>query len=353
MKIKATVITDLNEREERPSVNASIYSYYKKGDSVTIIDIVKGDPYEGNDVWYKLKNQRYIWSGGVSELIYTEEPEKSVVMTNYNSSFEFIPAEIRVTEGRSVKVVLIDSGIQDHECLGDAIKGKYAASGLGTFDKLGHGTFLSGIIGGRNKTLAEGVIGIAPSCELFVAKAIDKISLFKITAVTKALDWAINEVGADIINFSLNISDYGQPGKKEAFQDLVQSAREKNILLVASAGENSSLLKPVISFPASQEEFISAGALSDTEIAAEKLKGKVRFIMPLLEYRSAFTGSAGYVNDQGSSVSTAIVSGLLALIKSGMPAGTGWADIVQTLEDSCDPYTTSSELTNPYSLFKL
>ena len=41
---------------------------------MTVGDMVKGDVYEGNDIWYKLKNESFIWSGGVAELIPEDTP---------------------------------------------------------------------------------------------------------------------------------------------------------------------------------------------------------------------------------------------------------------------------------------
>lgn len=63
--MKGIVNMDLNERQLSPSVNAPISGYYKKGDVVSIEDMVPGDEYDGDDLWYKLSNGAYVWNGGV------------------------------------------------------------------------------------------------------------------------------------------------------------------------------------------------------------------------------------------------------------------------------------------------
>ena len=63
--MRGTVNIDLNERRHRPSVNATISGTYKKGDIVEIEDAVLGDMYDGDDLWYKLKNGAFVWNGAV------------------------------------------------------------------------------------------------------------------------------------------------------------------------------------------------------------------------------------------------------------------------------------------------
>lgn len=63
--MRGIVTIALNERRQ-PSVNAQISRYYSIGDIVDITGAVPGDVYDSDDLWYKLSNGTYVWSGGVS-----------------------------------------------------------------------------------------------------------------------------------------------------------------------------------------------------------------------------------------------------------------------------------------------
>ena len=62
--MRGVINTEINERRT-PGVNSPITTFYKVGAIVEIEEAVIGDPYEGDDLWYKLKNGCYLWSGGV------------------------------------------------------------------------------------------------------------------------------------------------------------------------------------------------------------------------------------------------------------------------------------------------
>ena len=42
--------------------------YYLPGEEISIVEKVIGDKYKGNNIWYKLENGSYVWSGGVNEI---------------------------------------------------------------------------------------------------------------------------------------------------------------------------------------------------------------------------------------------------------------------------------------------
>ncbi|MCE6989621.1 alpha/beta hydrolase [Dyadobacter sp. CY323] len=62
--MRGIVNTDLNERE-RPTVNSRIMQFYKAGDIVQIVDTVLGDPFDGDDVWFKLSNGAFVWNAAI------------------------------------------------------------------------------------------------------------------------------------------------------------------------------------------------------------------------------------------------------------------------------------------------
>ena len=66
--MKGLVTMELNERQQNPGVNSPISRFYSENQVVEIADALIGDPYDGNNVWYRLKDGAYVWSGAV-ELI--------------------------------------------------------------------------------------------------------------------------------------------------------------------------------------------------------------------------------------------------------------------------------------------
>jgi len=62
--MRGIVTIELNERL-RPGINAPISGFYSVGNIVNVVDSVLGDSYDSDDLWYKLSNGSYVWSGGV------------------------------------------------------------------------------------------------------------------------------------------------------------------------------------------------------------------------------------------------------------------------------------------------
>lgn len=62
---RGIVTLAMNERLT-PSVNAPVTNTYDKGKTVYVQESVFGDLYDGDDLWYKLDNGHYVWSGAVN-----------------------------------------------------------------------------------------------------------------------------------------------------------------------------------------------------------------------------------------------------------------------------------------------
>ncbi len=59
------IAKEINERIS-PGVEAEPLGFYKEGDIVEVKFSVPGEEYDGEDLWYRLDNGNYLWSGGVS-----------------------------------------------------------------------------------------------------------------------------------------------------------------------------------------------------------------------------------------------------------------------------------------------
>jgi thermitase len=113
-------------------------------------------------------------------------------------------------------------------------------------DSHGHGTHISGIIASQNKD-ADSIRGIAPCARLMILKYYDAKATPQQNLIhtLEALNYAIR-MKAEIINYS-----GGGPGKNPMEEKLIREASDKNILLVAAAGNESSNTDLIPFYPAS------------------------------------------------------------------------------------------------------
>lgn len=63
--MKGVVNKRLNKRVQGASVNAEKLNPYEVGDVVEIVEILNGDDIDGNNVWYRLDDGTFVWSGGI------------------------------------------------------------------------------------------------------------------------------------------------------------------------------------------------------------------------------------------------------------------------------------------------
>jgi subtilisin family serine protease len=257
----ARVICNLNIRSN-PSVNAINHGYLKPGDLLRIDDVVEGEYYEGNNLWFKGNDGCFYWSGGVDYSSILTKP------INWNNELAKMPPEWRQFRGKGVKVAVLDTGII--KCHPDlyrrlSVQRCNDCSGEGNIndnDDESHGTHCCGLIGaeslGRN-----GITGIAPECELYIGKVIHPEFGATEKRIAAGIEWAIGQ-GVNVINLSLG--DFEQ-GKKNSVKRAVEKAIGKGILLVCAAGENEMLFDSFY-FPAMFDGCISVGAVSRQFLSA-------------------------------------------------------------------------------------
>ncbi len=223
--------------------------------------------------------------------------------------------------GQEVKVAVIDSGLQELDTLGDcALEGyNYLAEKNGgdtsdTTDKVGHGTFVSGII-------ASDTYGIAKNCKLIPLKCFDS-KTGDLLYVLYALYDAIDIYGADVINMSVGFADNPNMdgydaeimGKMiAAINEAVQYATDRGAIVVAAVGNDGN---PYISYPAGSPGAIgvSAVAKNGTWCSFCQYNNSVFIAAPGMELTS--TAITGYTSNYGTSFATPHVTAMAAIAKS-------------------------------------
>lgn len=272
--------------------------------------------------WHVNREGHWVWEKGLAEasvvssrLISLSSPVSNLL--NYNSLlFNNIPAALKNNKGNNVRIAIIDTGInKKHPSLqGNKILGiaNVVDDNDDVNDINGHGSHVAGLIGGRSPE-RNGIIGIAPASELFIIKGIDDNKNTSATDLKKALQKAI-DLNVDIINLSLDIP-------KQRFgmiENEIKTAAERNIIVVAAAGENGLLNNmETINCPAREANVIAVGSCDESFM--ENMAGvdkKIHCVVPNYFFWSCFNEAKIYSEERGSSMATALVTGVIALLMS-------------------------------------
>ena len=109
------------------------------------------------------------------------------------------------------------------------------------YDDNGHGTHISGIIGG-NGALSHGrYMGMAPGCNLIVLKALDRNGNGNTKEVLEATEWMVKNkerYHIRILNISVGMLPEAKKEEQKRLLEAMEWAWENGIVVVAAAGNN-------------------------------------------------------------------------------------------------------------------
>jgi subtilisin len=237
--------------------------------------------------------------------------------------------------GEGVNVAVLDTGIASHEDL--TIKGGVRFYTQGIFlrqdnnyhDDNGHGTHVAGTIAALNNN--KGVVGVAPSANLYAVKVLNSQGSGTITAIINGIQWSIAN-GMNIISMSLGSSSYSQ-----ALEEACNTAYDDNgLLVVASAGNsgNSAGSGDNVGYPAKYASVIAVAATdSDDKRAGFSSTGPaVELAAPGVGVLSTVPGNS-YASYSGTSMACPHVSGVAALVWAINPSLTN-TEVRKILQDT-------------------
>ena len=246
------------------------------------------------------------------------------------------PAAWPLTEGKGVKVAVIDTGIDTgHPELSGIVDGGYSAitkteNPADYQDDNGHGSHVAGTIAAKRD--GKGVVGVAPKARLYAVKVLDADGSGNLSDVIDGIVWAAKNK-MDVANMSL-----GAPVDSEAMKRAVRFARGSGVVVVAAAGNSGG----AVGFPGAYEDTIAVAA-SDF---ADKLAGfssrgpEVDFIAPGVDVLSAKMGG-GFASYSGTSMAAPHVAGLAALAVSQGYVGLNGPDgVFAQLKKAATPLPT-------------
>jgi subtilisin family serine protease len=222
----------------------------------------------------------------------------------------------RVSTGKGVRVVLVDTGVdKDHPDLRGRVEriANFVEPGKSSFAGDRHGTAMAGVIAARAGD-GVGISGIAPEAKLVSIKACwhprgGGKALCSSWTLAKAIDLSIN-TGAQVLNLSLS----GAPDPLLA--RLIAVAHERGMTIVAASAENGN--GP--GFPASLETVIAvlaSDANGQVQLPAWK-EQTLAIAAPGVDILTT-APQQGYDFLSGSSLAAAHVTGVVALLLEKKP----------------------------------
>ncbi len=227
---------------------------------------------------------------------------------DYNHQMMNVPAMWKSTRGAPVKVAILDTGLPEHYDLMPQGSASFVPGYLA--DKNGHSTHVGGIIAAiANNDM--GVAGVAPDCDDYYGAVLGADGSGTINGIVKGIYWAVDVVGAQVINMSLGI-DASAPRIKELEKACNYAASKGTIIVAAAGNEAGAVGQPT-------------GCDSVTAVAAVDVDKKHAWfsnVGPQVDF-AAGGGKVystwlkvGYAKLDGTSMASPVIAGVVTLIQA-------------------------------------
>ena len=250
------------------------------------------------------------------------------------------PAAWDITTGTSsVIVAVVDTGVYaTHPDLAGKVLSTgwdFVGNDADTTDQNGHGTAVAGTIApDANNNL--GVVGVAWTNQILPVRVLDANGSGSYSSIAQGITYAANH-GARIINLSL-----GGTSSSQTLQDAINYAWSKQCIVVAAAGNNGNST-PV--YPAACSNVVSVAATNSSDVRTSWSNyGSYVDVCAPGDGIVTLDGSNGYGSWSGTSFSTPIASGVLALMASVNLSLTNTQIVDLLLKNSDDLGTTGADV---------
>ncbi|MET1128167.1 MAG: S8 family peptidase [Thermoproteota archaeon] len=191
-------------------------------------------------------------------------------------------------------------------------------------DDNGHGTHVAGTVAALDNGI--GVVGVAPTVEVYVAKALDRRGTGYVSDIIKAIDIVVKGpdgvVDSDGDGVVAGDSDddapevismsFGGDSDVPELHLVLQAAYSYNITLVAAAG-NEGAGSP--SYPAAYPEVVAVGAVDESGSVPSWSNRNPEVAAPGVDILSTYPDDS-YATLSGTSMAAPHVSGTVALIQA-------------------------------------
>lgn len=233
------------------------------------------------------------------------------------------------TGSASFPIGIIDSGVDaDHPDLAAKLMtGRNFLDGsVNTDDNYGHGTSVAGVAAAVSNN-GVGVAGIAWDSPIMPLLVYNSTTSALYSTIASAITWATDN-GAKVINISMAGSS-----SSSTLQNAINYAWNKGVVVVASAG-NYSVSTPYYPAACTNVVSVSGTTSGDAKASWSNFGATVDVSAPGASIYTTTKGG-GYGSVSGTSFSSPITAGLVALIWSANPTLTN-AEVVDILLQNTD-----------------
>lgn len=280
----------------------------------------------------------------------SDKVNASALSTVYPFAANAVPAWEEGVGGEDVTVAVMDSGINPGtDFRRRLVRAPNFSGEWYPLDRYGHGTWVAGIIAGRDQR--GRYVGIAPEADVLSVKVAGKDGSARASDVIQALQWLVDHkdrYDVRVVNISMN-SAIPDSYLKDPLSAAVEQAWFQDIVVVVSAGNLGASSFAADHSPANDPYVITVGATddrgtadrTDDVLADWSSRGvttdgydKPEVVAPGVDIVSTSGGrwtrlarefpqsivDRSYIRLTGTSASAAVVSGTVALMLEENPA---------------------------------
>ncbi len=250
--------------------------------------------------------------------------------------------------GKGSCTAILDTGIYPHSDLKHQLRyfKDFVGNKTTPYDDNSHGTHVAGILAGNGFSSNGGICGVAPESDIIALKILDKNGSGDKSALLAACHWLLDnhkKYNINIVNISVGSETEDCNEEKNEITSALEALWNENISLVVSAGNNGPG-PGTITFPGTCKNVITVG--SDSRIITGRKSSaysgegptkcninKPDLIAPGTNIISCHNKYNGYTVKSGTSMSTPIASGAIALFLEKYPNASN-STIKKALTDS-------------------
>lgn len=239
--------------------------------------------------------------------------------------------------GSGITVAVMDTGIVYHPDFDNRVVRfiDFTSRRTTAYDDNGHGTHVSGIIGGSGFTSRGKYMGMAPGVNLIMLKVLDKLGNGNTAQVLKALQWIIEnreKYRIRILNISVGMLNSAKQEEQNQLLAAVEEVWNHQIVVIVAAGNNGPA-EGSVTIPGMCKTVITVGSYDDDKKDLKRsgmMSGysgrgptencivKPELVAPGTRIASCSTNMS-YEVKSGTSMATPVVSGAVALLLNRYP----------------------------------